>query len=344
MVDYKDYYKILGVSKNATEDEIKKAYRKLAKQYHPDTNKNNPEATEKFKEINEAYEVLKDPGKRARYDQLGSNWKAYSRAGTGAGWPGAGQWQSTGNGGYYNFSGSEFNFGDLGSGFSDFFEMFFGRGSDERFQNFTSTFGGASSGTKQNQRTSWRSRRTPEKGQDIESKITITLREAYFGTERSLRLQSEDGKVRTINVKIPKGIKDGGKVRLTGEGAKSTSGGIPGDLYLLVEITPHHFFTRKEDDLHCEVPVTIKEAIFGATIDVPTFSGPVNVKLPAGTQAGKILRLKGKGMPRIKSDEFGDLYAKIKVVIPENLTQEQRKYLEEFSKIYNENPRTKIII
>jgi curved DNA-binding protein len=344
MVDYKDYYKILGVSKNATEEEIKKAYRKLAKQYHPDANKNNPEATEKFKEIGEAYEVLKDPEKRSRYDQLGSNWKAYSRAGAGAGWPGSGQWQSTGTGGSYNFSGSGFDFGDLGAGFSDFFEMFFGKGSDERFQDFASAYGGTSSGTRQNQRTGWRSRRTAEKGQDIESKITVTLRETYFGTERSLRLQSQDGKLRTINVKIPKGIKDGGKVRLTGEGGKSASGGISGDLYLLVEITPHHFFTRKEDDLYCEIPVTIKEAIFGASIDVPTFAGKVSVKLPAGTQSGKTLRLKGKGMPRIKSVEFGDLYAKIKIVIPENLTAEQKKYLEEFSKIYNENPRAKINI
>lgn len=344
MVDYKDYYKILGVGKNATEDEIKKAYRKLAKQYHPDANKNNPEATEKFKEIGEAYEVLKDSEKRSRYDQLGSNWKAYSRTGgAGAGWPGGFQWQSSGAGnGSYNYSGSGFDFGDLGSGFSDFFEMFFGKGSDARFQDFSSTF--SRSGTKQNQKTGWRTRRTAEKGQDVESKLTISLREAYYGTERSLRLQSQDGKTRTINIKIPKGIKNGGKIRATGEGQKSASGGRSGDLYLVVEINPHHFFTRKEDNLYCEIPVTIKEAIFGAVIDVPTFMGPVSVKLPVGTQSGKSLRLKGKGMPRLKSTEYGDLYAKIKIVIPENITEQQRKYLEDFSKIYNENPRTKIIV
>jgi len=346
MVDYKDYYKMLGVSKNATEDDIKKAYRKLAKQYHPDANKNNPEATEKFKEIGEAYEVLKNPEKRSRYDQLGSNWKAYSRAGgPGAGWPGGAQWQSAGpGGGSYNYSGSGFDFGDLGGGFSDFFEMFFGKGSDARFQDFSSTYGQAGSGTKQNQRTGWRTRKTAEKGQDVESKLTITLREAYFGTERSLRLQSADGKLRTINVKIPKGIKDGGKIRATGEGAKSASGGPSGDLYLVVEVSPHHFFTRKEGNLYCEIPVNIKEAIFGAVIDVPTFTGPVSVKLPAGTQSGKSLRLKGKGMPHLKSVEYGDLYAKIKIVIPEDMTQQQRKYLEDFSKTYDENPRTKIII
>src|SRR5450830_16594 len=304
MVDYKDYYKVLGVSKSATEDEIKKAYRKLAKQYHPDANRNNPETTEKFKGIGEAYEVLKDPEKRSRYNQLGSNWKAYSRAGggAGAGWPSGAQWQGTGTGGgSSDFSGSGFDYGDLGGGFSDFFETFFGKGSDSRFQDFSSSYGSSGSGGKQSQRTGWKSRRTAEKGQDIESKLTITLREAFFGTERSLKLQSQDGKLRTINVKIPKGIKDGGKIRVTGEGGKSASGGSSGDLYLMIEISRHHFFTRKEDNLYCELPVTITEAIFGAPIGVPTFAGNVSVKLPAGTQSGKSLRLKNKGMPLVKS-------------------------------------------
>ena len=344
MVDYKDYYKLLGVSKNATQDEIKRAYRKLAKQFHPDANKNNPEATEKFKAIGEAYEVLKDPEKRSRYDQLGSNWKAYSRSGAGAGWPGGAQGQDTG-GGSYDFSGSGFDFGDLGGGgFSDFFEMFFGKGSDSRFQDFSSSYSKTGSTGKQSQRTGWRGRNTAQKGQDVESKLTITLREAYYGTERSLKLQNQDGKVRTINVKIPKGIKDGGKIRITGEGGKSASGGSSGDLFLLIEISKHHFFTRKEDNLYCEIPVTIKEAIFGASIGVPTFAGNVSIKLPAGTQSGKTLRLKGKGMPLVKSTETGDLYAKIKIVIPENLTEEQKKHLEEFAKTYEENPRGKIII
>ena len=342
MVDYKDYYKILGVDKKASTEEIKKAYRKLAKTYHPDANRNNPAAEEKFKEIGEAYEVLKDPEKRYRYDQLGSNWKAYSRTGAGPqGWPGGGQWQQ--GSASYDFQGSGFDFGDLGSGFSDFFEMFFGRGSDQRFRDF-STGSAGQSGTRQNQRTGWRSRRAASKGQDVESRLTITLREAYLGTERTLKLQTAEGKSRTINIKIPKGIKDGGKIRVTGEGGKSPNGGVAGDLYLIVEIAPHHFFKRKGNDLYCEIPVTIKEAIFGASIDIPTFSGSVTVKLPAGTQAGKTLRLKGKGMPFIKGADYGDLYAKIKIVIPENLSNEQRKLLEDFSKKYNENPRAKIII
>ncbi|MDD3520877.1 MAG: DnaJ C-terminal domain-containing protein [Actinomycetota bacterium] len=343
MVDYKDYYKILGVDKKASSDEIKKAYRKLAKTYHPDANKNNPAAEEKFKEIGEAYEVLKNPEKRSRYDQLGSNWKAYSRTGAGGpqGWPGGAQWQQGSTS--YDFQGSGFDFGDLGSGFSDFFEMFFGRGSDQRFRDF-SPGSSRQSGSRQNQRTSWKSRRAASKGQDVESKLTITLREAYLGTERTFKLQTAEGKSRTINVKIPKGIKNGGKIRVTGEGGKSLNGGVSGDLYLLVEIAPHHFFTRKENDLYCEIPVTINEAIFGASIDIPTFSGSVSVKLPAGTQSGKTLRIKGKGMPLIKGVDYGNLYAKIKIVIPENLNDEQRKLLEEFSKKYSENPRAKIII
>jgi len=336
MVDYKDYYKILGVNKNATQDEIKRAYRKLARKYHPDANPNDPKAEEKFKEIGEAYEVLKDPEKRARYDQLGANWKQYARAGAGTGWPGGGYTYT------YDFSGGDFNFGDLGSGFSDFFEMFFGKGSDERFSWFTSQFGGAGTKTKQG-RTTWETGADYHKGQDLQYNINITLREAYYGTQRIVKLQKE-GKTRTINVKIPKGIKDGGKIRVAGEGGGSPAGGPSGDLYLIVNITPHHFFTRKGDDLYCEVPVTIKEALFGAKIDIPTFNGKVMVKLPPGTQSGKTLRLKGKGMPNLKDNRYGDMYAKIKIVLPEKLTAEQRKYLEEFAKIYSENPRYKIMV
>jgi curved DNA-binding protein len=333
MVEYKDYYKILGVDKNASQDDIKKAYRMLARKYHPDANPGNPAAEEKFKEIGEAYEVLKDPQKRARYDQLGANWKQYTGAGAGAGWPG-GQRTYT-----YDFGGKGFNFEDIGSGFSDFFEMFFGRGADERFSdlgfnfgsNFGSRFGGRS-------RTA-----TSQKGQDIQSDIDITLREAYTGTQRLLKLQKE-GKARTINVKIPRGVKDGSKIRVAGEGTPGVLGGSAGDLYLVVKISPHNFFTRENDNLHCEVPVTIKEAYYGAKIDIPTFDGRIMVKIPPKTRGGRTLRLKGKGMPRLKGSGYGDLYAKIKIVLPERLTDEQKKIFDEFAKSYDENPRTNIIV
>jgi curved DNA-binding protein len=330
MVDYKDYYKILGVSKDASADEIKKKYRSLARKFHPDANPDDPKAEEKFKEIGEAYEVLKDSQKRAKYDQLGSNWKQYERAGAGFGQQGA----------TYDFRGSGFDFGDMGGGFSDFFEMFFGKGSEERFSGMYSQQAGG-----QQDKRSWRSRRAaPQKGQDVESKISITLREAYSGTKRTLQFKDETNRTRTLEVKIPKGIKEGGRIRLTGEGAKSASGGPSGDLYLKVDILPHQFLKRKEDDLHMDVPVTITESVFGATIDVPTFEGKVNVKLPAGTQSGKRLRLKGKGMPKLKTGERGDLYIKVKVVIPSKLEEEQKKILEEFSKTYHENPREKITL
>ncbi len=327
MVEYKDYYKILGVNKNASQDEIKKAFRKLARKYHPDANPNNPEAEEKFKEIGEAYEVLGNAQKRSRYDQLGANWKQYSRAG--AGWPGGGGRTYT-----YDFGGRGFSFDDLGSGFSDFFEMFFGRGANERFSGF---------GTGSNSQYGRDTRTSMRKGQDMESGLSITLREAYTGTQRSLRLQKE-GKTRTVNVKIPKGIKDDGKIRLAGEGAGSPTGGPAGDLYLLVNITRNNFFTRKADDLYCEVPVTIKEAFYGLKIDVPTFDGKIMVKVPPKTQGGKTLRLKGKGMPKLKSGGYGDLYLKIRLVLPEKLSGEQKKNFEKFAESLNENPRDNIII
>ncbi len=327
MVKYKDYYKILGVGKNASQDEIKKAYRKLARQYHPDANPDNPKAEEKFKEIGEAYEVLKDPQKRARYDQLGANWKQYAHSG--AGGPGGGRTYT------YDFGGKGFNFEDLGSGFSDFFEMFFGSGADEKFSGFNSGFSsqfGRRSGTAASQ-----------KGQDMQSSLNITLREAYTGTQRTFKLQKE-GKVRTINVKIPKGVKDGGKIRVSGEGAQGLSGGPAGDLYIVVNVGPHIFFTRKNNDLYCEIPVTIKEAYNGTKIDVPTFEGKVMVKVPTKTQGGKTLRLKGKGMPELKGGGYGDLYAKIKIVLPERLKNEQKKHFDEFLKSYEENPRDNIVI
>jgi len=326
MVEYKDYYKILGVDKKATADDIKRAYRKLARKYHPDANPNDSGSEEKFKEIGEAYEVLKDPEKRQRYDQLGANWKQYAGAG-----PGGGRQSYT-----YDFGGRGFNFEDLGSGFSDFFEMFFGSGADQRFSNFNfggnfgQNFGGARAGTAQ-------------KGQDLQSSIEISLREAYAGTKRSLRFQ-KNGKTRTVTVKVPPGIKDGGKIRLPGEGTSAPGGGQAGDLYLSVKVAPHNLLKRKGSDLHMEVPVTIKEAYLGGKIDVPTFEGRISVKIPPKTQSGRTLRLRGKGMPSLGGKSPGDLYVKIKIVFPGKLERNIQKQFEEFLKNYDENPRNDITV
>ena len=325
MVDYKDYYNVLGVNKGATADEIKKAYRKLARKYHPDANLDNPAAEEKFKEIGEAYEVLKDPQKRQRYDQLGANWKQYANAGR----PGGGQSYS------YDFGGGRgFNFENMGGGFSDFFEMFFGSGAKQQSSSgfdFGNNFGGG------------RARTSSRKGQDLQSAIEITLREAYTGTQRSIRLQKEN-KTRTVNVKIPKGIKNGGKIRLAGEGGPGPGGGPGGDLYLTVNVSQHNVFKIKDNDLHMEVPVTIKEAYYGGKIDIPTFDGKIDMKLPKRTQSGKTLRLKGKGMPGVKGGDNGNLYVKTRIVFPEKMNSKQKKKYEEFLKDYDENPRDNIIV
>jgi curved DNA-binding protein len=324
MVDYKDYYEVLGVSKGATADEIKKAYRKLARKYHPDANLDNPSAEEKFKEIGEANEVLKDPQKRQRYDQLGANWKQYANTGR----PGGGQSYSN------DFSGGRgFNFENMGGGFSDFFEAFFGSSAKQGSSGFDfgNNFGGGGA------------RASSRKGQDLQSTIEITLREAYTGTQRSIRLQKEN-KTRTVNAKIPKGIKNGGKIRLAGEGGPGLGGGPGGDLYMTVNVLSHNVFNRKDKDLHIEVPVTIKEAYLGGKIDIPTFDGKVDMKLPKRIQSGKTLRLKGKGMPGIKGGSNGNLYVKTKIVFPDNMNSKQKKKFEEFLKDYDENPRDNIIV
>jgi curved DNA-binding protein len=354
-MDYKDYYKLLGVSKSATQDDIKKSYRKLARQFHPDANPGNKEAEEKFKSIGEAYEVLKDPEKRSKYDQLGANWKQFSRAGAQPGWQQQGRGPGSGQSHQYDFSGSSFDFGESGGAFSDFFEMFFGRGGDERYSSAFSNAQGAQgasagarsgaqnqAGSQQQKKNFWRAS-AAQKGQDYQYDLNITLREAYMGTIREMSLQ-KDGKMRTVNVKVPKGIKDTGKVRVRGEGGKGSRGSENGDLYLAIHILPHHYFTVKEHDLYCEVPVTLTEAIFGAKIDIPTFDGYVSMTLPPNTQTGKTLRLKGKGMPKVRSTENGDLYIKIKVVIPADLTDEQKKFLSGFAEIYTENPRESITV
>ena len=309
-MEYRDYYQILGVSKSATEKEIKQAYRKLARKYHPDVNPNNKAAQEKFKEINEANDVLSDPEKRRKYDTLGANWQQYEqyqRAG------GQGPFQWGGQGAQYRTVSPEdfesiFGGGDTG-GVSDFFRTFFGGG-----------FGGG---------TGTRTQARPRRGQDIEQEIDLSLDEAFRG---ATRLVDKDG--RRLEIKIPAGVKTGSKIRYGGEGMPGAAGGTAGDLYLRVHVTPHPAFERQGDDLHCELPVDLFTALLGGEATVHTLKGQVVLKIPPETQSGKVFRLAGQGMPRLnESNSFGDLYAKVRVVLPEHLTTEDRELVQKLAEL-----------
>ncbi len=310
-MEYKDYYKILGVDRNATEKEITKAYRKLARKYHPDVNPGSKDAEERFKEINEAHEVLADAEKRKKYDQLGASWQQWQNMGgdpRGFDWS---QWYTQPGGGrvYVQYGDLGDLFGGIG-GFSDFFQAIFG-GAGQR-----------GAGT---QRTRAQPRAAP--GQDYEQEVEITLEEAFSGTTRVLQ---KDG--RRLEVKIPAGVQTGSKVRMRGEGGASFGGGAKGDLYLKVRVLPHRTFERKGNDLHCEVPVDLYTAILGGEVRVPTLKGGAMLKIPPETQSGKTFRLKGQGMPHLKdAQRRGDLHAKVRVKVPQKLTDKEKELFRQLA-------------
>jgi curved DNA-binding protein len=306
-MEYKDYYKILGVDKNTSTDEIKKAYRKLARKYHPDVNPGDGKAEERFKEINEAHEVLTDAEKRAKYDRLGASWNAYQRSGGRGGFD-WGQWVSGfdtgGGGGFVDLNDILAGLGGRRtSDFSDFFEAIFGDIGQVRA--------------------------TPRRGQDYHQQVEISLEEAFKGASRILNIGG-----RRIKVKIPRGAKTGTKVRVRGEGGGGQANGAKGDLYLEIKVTPHPTFERVGDDLYAELPVDLYTAILGGEAVVPTFKGKVKLKIPPETQSGRTFRLRGQGIPRLgEPDERGDLYAKVMVKLPENLTPEEIELFEELADI-----------
>ncbi len=292
----KDYYKTLGVSRSASEKEIKQAFRKLAKKHHPDANPNDPSAEARFKELNEAYEVLGDKEKRQMYDQFGT-------ANPQQAWGGAGG-ARPGSSGPFTYTTTNTDFGDLG----DIFGSLFGRQRGRSSTN-ANPFGGAAS----------------IKGQDIEQRVNITLQEAYSGATRLITKGD-----RTVRVSIPAGAKTGTKVRLAGEGEPSFNGGQPGDLYLIVEVEPDNRFERDGDNLTTEVKVDMFTALLGGEAEVPTLGRPITLKIPAGTQSGRKFRLSGKGMPVLgQTDKHGDLYARVLVTVPEHLTDTQRELVEQ---------------
>jgi curved DNA-binding protein len=326
-VEFKDYYATLGVSKTASEKEVKQAFRKLARKYHPDVNPGDKAAEARFKDINEAYEVLGDPAKRKKYDELGANWRMYEQAGAGGGTSGpfAGQWNvNVGgpSGGFRTMTQEEMEnlFGDANP-FSDFFTTFFGGGGGGGFGETGPGRGGR--GTRARQR----------QGRDVEHELELTLDDAFHGTTRRLSLK-HDGHARTVDVRIPPGVGDGSRVRISGEGEHGVGGAAAGDLYLRVRLTPHPTFERKGRDLYVKVPLPVTTAVLGGEANVQTLSGkPARLRIPPLTQNGQVFRLKGFGMPAVgKSDEKGDLYARVEVQLPTQLSREERAHYEALAK------------
>jgi curved DNA-binding protein len=329
-MEFKDYYQTLGVSKTASEKEIKQAFRKLARKFHPDVNPGDKSAEARFKEINEAYEVLGDPEKRKKYDELGANWRMYEQAQQqGQGWPGGagspfgdmggqgGAWTINmgGPGGYRTMTEEEMQdlFGNQDP-FSDFFKTFFGGG-------------GA-----QQARGRGRAART-QKGRDIEHPIELTLEEAFHGATRRISIK-HGGHARSVDVRIPAGVRDGSRVRAVGEGEAGTNGGPAGDLYLRVQTRPHAVFERKGDDLHTKIGVPVTTAVLGGEAQVPTINGSVRLKIPETTQGGQVFRLKGHGMPVVgKPDARGDMYATVDVQLPRSLSPELREQYAKLAKL-----------
>jgi curved DNA-binding protein len=331
-VAFRDYYETLGVDRDATPEEIRGSYRRQARQYHPDVNK-DPGAEDRFKEISEAYEVLRDPEKRERYDRLGANWKSGQDVSGAAGWEdifrdrdrdrGFGGGGATRDDGGFGGVRVEFgdggfsDFGDLG-GFSDFFNQMFG--------------GGATRGRTR------RARRDEDfggRGTDQEAEIEVSLEEAARGGRR--RISLADG--REYEVNIPAGVRDGQRIRLAGEGGRGAGQGPSGDLFLRVRIRPDPRFRVEGRDLYTDLPVTPWEAALGATVEVPTLHGTARVRVPPGSSSGRRLRLRGEGLPGRPGEDPGDLYAVVKIEVPRRLTDEERELFERLAQVSNFNPR-----
>lgn len=306
-LEYKDYYSILGVARDADGDEIKKAFRKLARKYHPDVAADKATAEEKFKEINEAYEVLSDPAKRRRYDTLGADWQSGGKEA---------RWSGGAAGGAA--AGPEFHFS--GTGFSDFFEQFFGGGSRYEYGG-AGGFGGA---------TGHRHGGGKVRGSDIEGDILVTLNEAMHGTVRPISLQTVDpmtgqATTHTFKVRIPPGATDGRRIRVPGRGGAGFGGGESGDLFLRVRHAAHPDFSTDGHDIIHEHEVAPWDAVLGGEVHVPTLDGSIKLRIPAGSRSGKKLRVRGRGLPLGKKGGRGDFYVTVSIQTPTDLTAAQRE-------------------
>ena len=315
-MEYKDYYKTLGVAKNASQDEIKKAYRKLAVKFHPDKNQGNKQAEDRFKEVGEAYEVLKDPEKRKKYDQLGANWKQYEQAGANAGGgfggsPFTGRGRSGGGQTFYYEGDMGDMFGGTEGGFSDFFNAFFGNmGGGRRSDPF-------------------RSRSQSIKGQDLRADMVIPLEEAYHGTSRILNVNGQK-----LRITTKPGAYDGQELRIKGKGSPGMNGGPNGDIYIRIHVTPHPVFRRDGNDLVMEKDIDLYTAVLGGKVEITTLSGKVSVPVAKGSQNGTRLRLKEKGMPVYdQPQKSGDLYIRLNIIIPSKLSKEETELFQKLGKL-----------
>ena len=343
-VQYKDYYKSLGVARDASEADIKKAFRKLAREFHPDVAKNKKQAEEKFKEINEAYEVLGDPAKRKKYDELGANWNAGADFRPPPGWESFGGGRpATGRGP----RGEEYSFHFGGTGFSDFFEQLFG----------------ASGGAGPGRRGGFQEEDLAERGRDIEGDIMVTLEEATLGSVRSVSVRhgatcehcggtgrraqhvcnvcggtGQVAKTETYQVKVPAGVTEGQRLRISGRGEAGSGGGKAGDLFLRVRLAKHPDFEVQDHDLLCETEIAPWKAVLGGEVSVPTLNGRVNIRVPAGTQNGQKLRVRGRGLPG-RDGAKGDLIVVTRVEVPRSVTEGERKLWEQLAKESKFNPR-----
>ncbi|GBE09046.1 curved DNA-binding protein [bacterium BMS3Bbin11] len=314
-MEYKDYYKIMGVKRDATQDEIKRSYRKLARKYHPDVSKAS-NAEERFKEVGEAYEVLKDPEKRAAYDQLGSNWQQGQDFQPPPGWQDG-----------FEFSGGGYTEANSAH-FSDFFEDLFGRAGGAGFQ--------------QGRQYSFQM-----KGEDHHAKVGVSLEDAYHGATRAITLKMPEvdasghlvTRERKLNIKIPKGVTQGQRIRLRGQGGPGSGDAPAGDLYLEIDLLPHSIYTVDGRDIYVDLPVSPWEAALGEKVSIPTLGGKVEMKIPAGSQSGSKLRLKGRGIPAKKK---GDQFVVLKIVTPEAKTEKQKKLYRQMREEMNFNPRSRL--
>ena len=347
-VKFKDYYEILGVPRTASEAEIKKAFRKLARQYHPDVAKNKKQAEEKFKEINEAYEVLGDAAKRKKYDELGPNWSAGADFRPPPGWESFGGGNRTAGQGA---RGEDFEFQFGGTGFSDFFEQFFGSRGARSGGGF-----GRSGGFAEEEYAS-------ERGRDIEGDIMVTLDEAIRGSVRAVSVQraapcehcggtgrraghvcnvcggsGRVPKTENYQVKIPAGVNEGQRLRIAGRGEAGIGGGSSGDLFLRVRLARHPDFAVEDHNLIYEADIAPWEAVLGAEVSVPTLNGRINIRVPAGTQNGQKLRVRGRGLPR-HGGAGGDLIVTMNIEVPTQISESERKIWEQLARESRFNPR-----